>query len=87
VTCSGSGGFGGGAIYTIDAPFLDGGLFARTGIYFNGSKSAWIAGARAAMFVALGLGLRVPPALREELGLRSCTFEDLHGVLVASRTR
>ncbi len=77
VTRSGSGGIGGGEMYTLDAPFLDGGLFAQTGVYFHGSKSAWITGARAATFIALGLGLKMSPRTVAELGAQGWSLDNL----------
>jgi hypothetical protein len=85
VTRSGSGGIGGGEMYTLRAPFLDGGLFAQTGVYFYQSKSAWITGARAAMFVALGLGLRVPRRLQTELGVSGGTLDALRAEVLTSQ--
>lgn len=75
VVRSGFGGIGGADMFTLDAPFLDGGLFAQTGSYFYQSKSAFVAGARAVLFVALGLGLSVPSGFLEEQG--SPTLEEL----------
>jgi hypothetical protein len=85
VARSGVGGIGGGEIYTLEAPFLDGGVFAKTGIYFSQSKSAWVTGARAAMFVALGLGLRVSRRLQAELGLSGCTLDALRAEALTSQ--
>lgn len=50
--------------YHIETPFLDGGLFAKTGNYLVGTRGAWIHGERAVTSVAQQLGLRPPGSLR-----------------------
>lgn len=52
--------------YHVDAAFLDGGLHATTGNYWFGEKGAWIDGREAAAWVARGLGLAPPGALRRQ---------------------
>lgn len=74
---SGTSGFCAADTHSLDADFLDGGLWAETGNYIGGEKGAWINGKRAALFVALGLGLRVTEALRERYSLPQATLAEL----------
>jgi hypothetical protein len=73
----GTSGFCAADTYSLEANFLDGGLSAETGNYIGQDKGAWIGGSRAALFVALGLGLRVPQILRDRYALTNATFEEL----------
>jgi hypothetical protein len=61
-------------MYSLSAKFLDGGLSATTGNYIGGERGAWVTGARAAAFVALGLDLVIQNAKRGQerlnVGLR-----------------
>ena len=74
---AGSSSFGGADSYRVSARFLDGELSAETGNYIGGSRGAFVYGARAALFIALGLELRVGKALFTKLGLAPTTFASL----------
>ena len=74
---SGTSGFCAADTYSLKADFLDGGLWAETGNYIGGENGARINGNRAALFVALGLGLRVPQSLRDRYSLPSTTLNEL----------
>ena len=69
--------------YSLDAPFLDGGLWAETGNYIGQPKFAQVSGARAALFVALGLGLRIPAALRAKYALPEVGLDELKSEALA----
>lgn len=51
---SGSSSFSGADSHRLSARFLDGELSAETGNYIGGSRGAYLYGARAATFIALG---------------------------------
>ena len=74
---SGSSGFCTAESWTLEAEFLDGGLSAETGNYIGNEKGARIQGSRAALFVALGIGLWVPQSFRDRYSLTNATLEEL----------
>jgi hypothetical protein len=74
---SGSSSFSGADSHRLSARFLDGELSAETGNYIGASRGAYICGARAATFIALGLGLRVGKGVLDKLGIEEVTFADL----------
>jgi hypothetical protein len=63
--------------YTLEAPFLDGGLQAKTGNYWYERRGAWIVGARALLLVALALKLSVSPQWLRQHGVEGETIESL----------
>jgi hypothetical protein len=65
------------AAWSAECRFLDGGLDAETGNYFNSPRGAWVAGPRAALLVALLLGLRVTPSWLARFGLTHETLPSL----------
>ncbi|MBS2031753.1 MAG: hypothetical protein JST54_27900 [Deltaproteobacteria bacterium] len=67
--------------YNLDVEFLDGGLQAVTGNYLFNEKGAWVFGARAVLYVALRMGLRVPDAFRLEHGLVGVDLGELEAAL------
>jgi hypothetical protein len=64
-------------LYTLEADFLDGGLGAETGNYLYQPKGAYVRGARAALFITLGLGLKVPGEFLRQHALASVTLKEL----------
>jgi hypothetical protein len=50
---SGTSGFCAAETCSLEAEFLDGGLWAETGNDIGGEKGAWIRGKRTALFLAL----------------------------------
>ena len=63
--------------YSLEANFLDGGVQAQTGNYFFGKRGAWVIGARAMLFIALTLQLRIQDSLVRRLKLGHVSLEDL----------
>lgn len=75
-------------MYQLEATFLDGGMHAETGNYFGYGRGASVTGVKAAVFIALGLGLRVPKALFDLHSLDpKLTLDDLRRELLASRAK
>jgi hypothetical protein len=70
---SGSSSFGGADSHRLKASFLDGELSAETGNYIGGVRGAYIYGARAALFIALGLELHVSKGVFAKLGIDPTT--------------
>lgn len=81
----GSGSPANASSYTLEAKFLDGGLQAETGDYWYGKRGAWVNGARAMLFVALTLQLRIQDSLFRRLGLDHVALEDLKNELSGSK--
>ena len=61
----------------VEAEFLGGGFFGVTGAYFGSQRGAWIYGARAALFVALTFGLKLPPDFEATRSIRSASLDQL----------
>lgn len=71
--------------YTIESAFLDGGLFAETGNYIGYRRGAHVRGRQAVLFVALGLGLKVPAKDLWRLRLVGVALADLRRGLAVSK--
>ena len=61
----------------LGANFLDGYLYADTNDGIGCGRGAWVTGAKAVIFTALKLALRVPEDLPHEFGLQHATLDDL----------
>jgi hypothetical protein len=59
----------------IEAPFLDGGLFAVTGNYWCSERGAWVYGPHSALFVGLALGLRMPKQFAQDYHISASQSE------------
>ena len=74
----------GADIHYVQAKFLDGELSGTTGNYIGGSRGSQLSGARAALFVALGLGLKGTETFRQTHALVGVTLEQLRAELTSA---